>query len=299
MELKQLWYFKHVYETGSFSRAANTLSITQQGLSLSIDKLEKELGVIFFLRSKAGVEPTEIAKAFKEDVDIILKNTTELKANIQAAGRQVNGIVKIGLTPAATPFFVPRLLTEFGERYPYIKLDIKEMTDLTSETAIKQNKIDLACVMDIVNSKNIEKVPLFEDEVMVVVRKDNPLAKREVLRFADLDKESFILPPDDFNWYSSIFDLCNKAGFQPKISYITSDIGLTYGIVSANNSIAFISKKFISSFREGETIAIPLSPKEGLSFRISLIKKKGKTGHYAAEILFDYIRDISKTYIAL
>jgi len=257
MELKQLWYFKHVYETGSFSRAASALSITQQGLSLSIGKLEKELGVIFFLRSKAGVTPTEIAKAFKDDVDMILKDTTELKTNIQTASRQVNRNVKIGLTPAATPFFVPRLLSEFVDRYPYIKLDINEMADQASELAIQQNKIDLACVMNVANAKNVDTVPLFEDEVMVVVRKDNPLAKREFLRFADLGNESFILPPEDFNWCGMIFDLCDSAGFQPNISYVTSDIELTYGIVGASDCIAFISKKFISSFREGETSADP------------------------------------------
>jgi DNA-binding transcriptional LysR family regulator len=298
MELKQLWYFKHVYETGSFSRAASALSITQQGLSLSIGKLEKELGVIFFLRSKAGVTPTEIAKAFKDDVDMILKDTTELKTNIQTASRQVNRNVKIGLTPAATPFFVPRLLSEFVDRYPYIKLDINEMADQASELAIQQNKIDLACVMNVANAKNVDTVPLFEDEVMVIMRKDNPLAKRESLRFADLRNESFIMPPEDFNWSGMILDLCESAGFSPNISYVTSDIELTYGIVGASDCIAFISKKYIS-FRKDETVQIPLSADEGLLFRISLIKNKERTGHRAAEILFDYIRDISKTYTAL
>jgi DNA-binding transcriptional LysR family regulator len=301
MELRQLRYYKQAYETGSFSGAAKALSITQQGLSLSIDKLEKELGVILFLRRKNGVEPTEISASFKKDVDHLLSCADELKTKIQAVARQVNGTVRIGLTPAAVPYFVPRLLSEFNMLYPHVKLQITEMNDLVCEAAISGDTLDLACVMEPRGAKSMEWSSLFEDQVMVIMHRDNPLSSRDMLSFADLAGEDFIVPQEDFRWYQIIIDQCKDAGFQPKISYITSDLSLINSIVRECNCIAFMSKNFLAVFNplnHEEITHVPLQP-GALPFKLGLLRKKEKKVNYLCEILFSYMRDISANNLSL
>jgi DNA-binding transcriptional LysR family regulator len=279
---------------GSFSIAAKSLSVTQQALSLSIDKLEKELGVTFFLRSKTGVEPTEIAVTFKADVDFLLDYLDKLQSKIQMIGREINGHVNLGLTPGAVPYFVPRLLSEFSVRYPHVDLSLNEMSDLACVKAIQDGTVDFACMMRPSNTRTVDWTPLLEDDVLVMMRKDNPLSCRSALHFSDLIEENFILPPKDFRWNQRIKDLCKKAGYRPKISYVTGDLSMIYSLVRESGSIAFMSRNFASAFRVEENAQILLAPEEGLEFKIGIAKKKGLEYGDTVAVLMAYIRDISK-----
>jgi DNA-binding transcriptional LysR family regulator len=289
MEFKQLLYFKHVFEAGSFSKASKELDITQQGLSLSIDKLENEFGVIFFIRSKNGVEPTEIATSFKKDIDQLLDSFETLKMKILEMGREVHGIVKIALTPGSVPYVVPKLRSEFYSLYPHIELDIMEMTDSDCEKAILSGMVDIACAMGPSNTKNIEWVPLFKDEVKVILNKENPLASREMLTFADLKDEHFIMPPEGYRWNQAIREFCNAAGYRPSVSYITGDLSLTFNIIREGDGIAFIHNDISSTFRLDENVQIPLAPDIGFFFQLGLIRIRNKKPGYATELLFDFL----------
>jgi DNA-binding transcriptional LysR family regulator len=293
MEIKQLRYFRQVYESGSFSKASEELGITQQGLSLSIEKLENEIGVIFFLRGKKGVEPTEIAAHFKKDISGLIDSIDSLTTQIQAAGREVNGIVKIALTPGVVTYFVPRLVSEFHELHPHIDLKISEMSDATCETSVASGECDIACLMGPVKTKGLDWAWLFEDTVRVMMKRENPLASRETLRFADLKGERFIMPPTDFRWHQIILDRCAGRGYTPKISYVSGDLSLTYSMIIEGDNISFVNSNVVSTVRPDETETVMLAPEEGLSFRIGLIWKKGGNVGYATKILIDYIREVS------
>ena len=293
MEIKQLKYFKQIYESGSFSKAAEKLGITQQGLSLSIEKLEGELGAALFIRGKKGVSPTPIAAQFKEDVDRLVAAADALKIRVQEAGREINGIVKLSLTNGVISYFVPRLLSEFHELYPHIELRIKEMTDAVCETSIVSGASDLACLVGPVKSKELEWTPLFEDDVSVMMHKNNPLASRETVTFADLAKEQFILPPVEFRWHQTILDLCRKAGYKPDIAYLSNDLTLTYNMIQGGGVITFVNNDIVSTFKPARQALVALASDGKLSFKVGLIRHKSHESGYAEEALIGYLRELS------
>ena len=293
MEIKQLKYFKQIYEAGSFSKAAEKLGITQQGLSLSIEKLENELGVVLFLRGKKGVSPTQIAAHFKGDVDRLVEAADEFKIRVQEAGRGINGIVKLSLTRGVVSYFVPRLLSDFHDLYPNIDLRITEMTDAVCETATASGVSDVACLLGPVKSKEFDWTLLFEDAVSVMMHKDNPLASRASLTFADLAKEQFILPPVEYRWHQTIVDLCRKAGYEPNVAYISDDLTLTYNMIQGGGVISFVNNDIVSTFRPGDQALVALSSNGKLSFKVGLIRHKSHESGYAEEALIGFLREIS------
>jgi DNA-binding transcriptional LysR family regulator len=293
MEIRQLQYFKQVCADRSLSKAAENLFITQQGLSHSIGKLERELGVTLFLRTQYGVIPTEAALSFKDDVNELLDSFSLLKAKMQMTAREAKGRLRLGLTQGATTRFVPWLVGEFAERYPNIELMITEAPDGVIEEHILADACELACTHMPADTEQIEWFPLLQDEVVVMMRRDNPLSMRSCIRIADLKDEKFIMLPPEFKWHGEILELCAKSGYTPRIAYTTWDINITFNLIREVGGIGFLHRDLGQSFRTDDIALVPVHPEEGIHWELGIARKKGRKQGYACEILLDYIQEIA------
>ncbi|MDR1816482.1 MAG: LysR family transcriptional regulator [Clostridiales Family XIII bacterium] len=292
MEIRQLQHFRQVCLDRNLSRAAENLYITQQGLSHSIGKLERELGVTLFLRTKNGVVPTEAALSFREDVDAFLLSFDALKQKMQKVAGEAKGSLRLAMTPGATTRFVPWLVGAFSERYPGIDLTILESPDGVIEDQIIQDVCDLGCSHEPRDKEQIEWFPLFRDDVVVMMRRDNPLALRGAVRFADLSTEKFIMLPPEFRWHDEILGLCRAAGFEPHVAYTTWDINITFNLIREVGGIGFLHRDLGQSFRKDEIALVPLHEDEGVRWELGLLRKRGRRQNFACDVLFEYIREI-------
>jgi DNA-binding transcriptional LysR family regulator len=293
MEIRHLQYFKQVCADRNISKAAENLFITQQGLSHAIQMLERELGVFLFRRNKNGVVPTEEALILLNEAEGILTLFDALNEKMSAVSQTAKGVVRLALTAGAMSYFAPKLIGEFRNRYPNIKLQLVEKPDMICETLLSNGEVDIAYTTGPVNDEAIEWRPLFSDSVMIMMRKSNPLAARNTLRFEDMKTENFILPPVDFKWHNIIIDCCRDAGFEPKISDAIGDLQAMFRIITENGGIGFIHKNLADTFLKHEIALAPLFPDEKLYWELGCAKKKGvKLGH-AVHLLMEYIDEIS------
>jgi DNA-binding transcriptional LysR family regulator len=293
MEIRHLQYFKQVCEDRNLSKAARNLFITQQGLSHAIQTLERELGVSLFLRSKNGVTPTAAAVYLLGEAEEVLILFDALKEKMSAMSKAASGKVTLSLTIGAMSYFAPKLVGEFQERHPKIELRLVENPDMICDESVLNGKADIACTTGPVDSDAIEWIPLFSDSVMIMMRKDNPLATREALGFEDLKSEDLILPPVDFKWHNIIIDRCRDAGFEPNISYSIGDLHAMFRIIAENGGVGFVHNNLAETFRERKIALIPLLPDEKLYWRLGLTKKKGSKLSHAAQLVAEYISEIS------
>jgi DNA-binding transcriptional LysR family regulator len=293
MEIRQLQYFKQVCKDKSLSKAAENLYITQQGLSHAILTLEKEIGVALFLRSKNGVVPTEAAANFLDEVSEVLDAFEALKKKMRTMAESADGKVRVSLTPGAMSYLVPKLVSEFHERYPKIELKIVENPDTLCEEYTANGEVDIACTTGPIANEALEWFPLFKDSVVIMMRKDNPLASREILDFEDLKNEKFILMPRAFKWHDIIIGRCKEAGYDPDIFYEVGDLNVTYNIIKENGGIGFMHQNLAESFGVRETTIVPLAADEKLYWHLGLVKKRRTKLSYAAQIVAGYISEIS------
>ncbi|MDR1246411.1 MAG: LysR family transcriptional regulator [Clostridiales Family XIII bacterium] len=293
MEIRHLQYFKQVCEDRNLSKAAKNLFITQQGLSHAIQTLERELNVSLFLRNKNGVTPTAAATYLLSETEEVLTLFDALKEKMSAMSKAASGKVTLSLTIGAMSYFAPKLVGEFHERHPQIELRLIENPDMLCDESVLNGKADIACTTGPIDGDMIEWLPLFSDSVMIMMRKDNPLAMRDTLSFDDLKSEDFILPPVEFKWHNIIIDRCRDVGFEPSISYSIGDLHAMFRIIAENGGVGFVHNNLAETFRERMIALIPLLPDEKLYWRLGLARKKGSKLSSAAQLVAGYISEIS------
>ena len=204
MDLKELKYFVHIYEEGSFSAASHTAYVTQQALSKAIKRIEEELGVPLFSRSKGGVEPTSAGiTLYKKAVELI-REFENLSNLLFDEDQLAQGTIKIGMHKGIDVLYYNNILHNFGKRYPKISVDVATMTDIESERAVDKELVDFAVSCLPVESDNCIFHKIFEDELIALVNKNDVLAKKEIITFSELANKQILIPDKKHKIYGVV-----------------------------------------------------------------------------------------------
>ena len=163
--LTQLEYIVAVDEYRHFATAADKCFVTQPTLSMQIKKLEDDLGVIIFDRSRQPVVPTDIGYKLIEQARTVLASTQRIKEIINEEKQEVAGTLKIGIIPTLAPYLLPIFIGDYIRRYPGVQVEVEE---LVSEEIIKRLKKDMLDVGIFVTPFHDEKIverPVFYEEI--------------------------------------------------------------------------------------------------------------------------------------
>ncbi|MFF0387421.1 LysR family transcriptional regulator [Kitasatospora sp. NPDC004615] len=202
MELRTLRYFVAVAEELHFGRAANRLHMSQPPLSRAIKQLEAEAGALLFTRSPAGVALTPVGSVLLEEARALLDHADRVRGRVSAAAGGATltiGILGDGADPG-----VARLAAAYRRRHPGTEIRVRD-TDLADPTCgLRAGLVDVALTRTPFDETALTVRALRADPVGVVLRADDPLARREGLRLAALaDRRWFQFPPGtDPRWQS-------------------------------------------------------------------------------------------------
>ncbi|MCK7553490.1 LysR substrate-binding domain-containing protein [Chitinophaga sedimenti] len=194
MTTVQLEYIVAVDTYRSFVTAAEKCFVTQPTLSMQIQKLEDELGVKLFDRSKLPVVPTEIGTAVIHQARTIIKENARIREIISDQKKEIQGILKVGIIPTLAPYLLPRVLTAFMKKYPKVKLEIWEYPTEQIMQLLKQEQLDCGLLATPLHNPHLEEHPLFYENFVVFTAKNNKLSEKKVVNAEELDiKEVWLL----------------------------------------------------------------------------------------------------------
>lgn len=220
MELRHLRYFVAVAEAGNFTRAAETLGISQPPLSQQIQRLEHELGSPLFRRLTRTVELTPAGQVLYEDAIKILKMSDAAFEKARSVGRGLSGSLRIGF--ASSTALNPQvfsLLHSFREHYPMINLYPGELHMAALVNELLKGSIDLGFIrLPCVRSHELEYRVMDTEQMVVALPANHPLAgKAELASLAELADETLIIFPREISpgLYDSVITACTRAGFNP------------------------------------------------------------------------------------
>ncbi|MFG2142927.1 LysR substrate-binding domain-containing protein [Streptomyces sp. NPDC048696] len=193
MELRTLRYFVAVAEELHFGRAATRLHMSQPPLSRAIKQLESELGAALFDRSSAGVTLTPVGAVLLDEARALLDRAERLRVRVAAAAGAATitiGVLDGGTDPSAT-----RLADAYRRRHPSVEVRIRE-TDLADPTCgLHAGLVDIALARGPFDETGLSVRQLRADPVGALLRTDDPLARRDSLKLADLaDRRWFLFP---------------------------------------------------------------------------------------------------------
>lgn len=193
MTLTQLEYVLALNTSGSFSEAAAQCFVTQPTLSMQIQKLESELGVILFKRDKFPITPTEVGLKIIEQAKQIITEKEKLNVLVQIEKGELVGSFKVAIIPTISSSLLPMFLSSFIRKYPDIELIIDEVT--TSEVISGLNKgfYDVGMIALRSSIDNIVSESLFYEPFVAFVPTDHKLMKKSKISQDDLSVDDFLL----------------------------------------------------------------------------------------------------------
>ena len=193
MDLRHLQALVGIAETGSFSAAAAALGTVQSNVSAHIARLERELEVVLVDRTSGRL--TEEGEVVVSRARRMIGELDAMVADVVAMRHEVRGMVRLGLIGTAGRWLVPRLFSAVRARHPQIRLTVTDGTNTTLEAQLASGQLDVAAVTLPVQSDELTTSPLFEEDLVLVVPVDHPLARTVgPLPLADLSDLELLLP---------------------------------------------------------------------------------------------------------
>jgi LysR family hydrogen peroxide-inducible transcriptional activator len=211
MTLTQLEYIVAVSAYGSFSDAANHCFVTQPTLSLQIQKLEDELGLIIFDRSVQPIKPTEKGERIIQQAKIILHESEKLKNEVESETGQFSGRLRVSIIPTVAPYLLPKFLKKFIQKYPAAELIIDEINTVDIIRAINKNLTDIGILALPVNDAGIIEEPLYYEPFVGFVPRNHPLYKKDKLDVDDISIDDLLILREGHCLREQTLKLCKSS----------------------------------------------------------------------------------------
>jgi LysR family hydrogen peroxide-inducible transcriptional activator len=224
MTLTQLSYIVAVDKHRHFATAAQKIYITQPTLSMQIQKLEDELGVLIFDRSKTPVIPTAIGEKIIEQAKVILSGAQHIRDIASVNEGELKGTFRVGIIPTVAPYLVPLFLRHFTNNHPKVELIFEEM--ITSELLenLQDDQIDVGIIATATTNQFYEK-ELFLEPFLAYVSTTHAFAGKDKLELEDLYSENLWLLNEGHCFRDQAIKLCKKTNQKLKTGSISFESG--------------------------------------------------------------------------
>ena len=221
IDSKQLRIFHAVASTGSFTKAARKLFLTQSGVSHSIKALEKELGCTLVRRQGRKINLTEAGEHLQEQGFNILKSMGTLRAELEDSDRWGKDGSRLRLAGSAKVCqeLLPGVLAEFHESFPLCRIEVYNMYTPEALDFLLKGRVDLALTLQPEKEERVDSHELFRDQLMIVVPKGHAWAKYGAVELSEVPKQNFILPSRSSYTFREIRKYFKKMGM-PISSFI-------------------------------------------------------------------------------
>lgn len=241
MKLHAFQYFVVVAEELHFGNAAARLHITQPALSRQIHRLEMELGVKLFRRTKRTVQLTDAGAAFLDEIRKALQQVDSAVQVAQRVARGEVGALRIAFTPSSMHTVLPKILKHFRDLYPDVELALTEICTLDQVHQLKAEKIDVGFLHPPIDDTFLNLYPLQGERLQVALPQNHPLTNQPHIPLKALAHEAFILHPRDEGpvLYDQFLTLCREADFEPHIVYEEVKHQTRIGLVAAGMGLTF------------------------------------------------------------
>ncbi len=289
MELRQLHYVIQIAAEKNFSRAAEKLHIAQPSLSQQLSKLEKEIGVLLFRRTTNSVDLTHAGAAFVEKAQAILDAVDQLKQEMDDLAHMRKGRLVVGSLPITGSHVLPLVLPVFQSLYPEIEIVLVEDSSSKLEQLTASGQTDLSLLSLPLAEPSLSWEPLIMEKICLAVPPQHRLVQAAQganppagIRIEELRHEPFIILKKGQGFRQITLDLCQQAGFEPRIVFESTNIETVQSLAAAGMGIAFVPMMVArAGWSQLAPAYLPLDPTPSRTLVIA--SRKGRYLSKAAE----------------
>jgi DNA-binding transcriptional LysR family regulator len=243
VENRRLKLFVAVAEELHFTRASVRLRIAQPYLSQEIRRLEREIGVELFVRTKRSVMLTPAGHAFLERVRVVLDNTADAVRAAQRASRGEIGRIRVGFMRVAAIGVIPNAISTFRSAHPDVEVLLKDVHSDEGIEAVRTGQLDLCLLhppLTVDPALNIEV--LWLEPLVALLPPKHPLADKQRISLQRLRSERWVITPRESasRLYDEIIAACGAAGFEPHFAQRVSRLTTTFSLVASGIGVTLM-----------------------------------------------------------
>jgi LysR family transcriptional regulator, hydrogen peroxide-inducible genes activator len=219
MTITQLQYVLAVAEHKNFTIAAQKCFVTQPTLSMQIQKLEEELEVQIFDRSKKPIQLTEIGHKIVNQAKNIVNESERIQDIIDQQKGEFGGEFRIAIIPTIMPTLLPMFLTNFIKKYPKINLIIEELNTDELISKLKKGTLDAAIAATPLNEDSIKEIPLYYEPFVGYFPENHQNYSLKKISTDDLALDDILLLQDGHCFRDGILNLCKNKNVQSEKNF--------------------------------------------------------------------------------
>lgn len=208
MNLRDLEYIVAVGKHRSFSYAAEVCHVSQPSLSTQIKKVEEELGLKIFTRSRRKVEITTFGAEFIERAENILSLLSEMHDLADSRNKELKGKITLGVILTVAPYILSHIVKTISDKSPSIQLVLKESTTENLVKEVLTGHLDAAIISLPTDDNIFESASLFTEAFYLAMPKDHPLTTKSVIQDEDLKGLDLILLEEGHCFRNQALDVC-------------------------------------------------------------------------------------------
>ncbi len=287
MDLLQLEYFRTVARLGNMTKAAAELHIAQPSLSVSIAKLEAELGTKLFDRVAGRIRLNNIGQCFYRQTDRIFLAVQDAKQEVSDLSDRGNKLVRFATTASNMCL---GLLSAFYPTHMDYQFEHFMHTLSNAQSLLEEGEIDFILSTTPIETPLIQWVPLFKERILVLASTQHPLSRKKMVQYDELFKYQFVVMKSAFHPEGEFADFFKQAGFPPPTHFTTNEFEVMVQMVKLNVGIAILTEKIAESLCTSpgnNLVTIPIDTDYvGRSLGIARLE-----GHYftkAAQEFYDF-----------
>ncbi|NBW34811.1 MAG: hydrogen peroxide-inducible genes activator [Cytophagia bacterium] len=293
MTLTQLEYIVALDTYRHFVLASEKCFVTQPTLSMQIQKLEEELDVKIFDRTKQPVIPTEIGASIIAQARITLREAGIIRQIIEEQKDNMTGEIRIGVIPTLAPYLLPQLFKNIREKYPQINLVIKETITEEIIQELKNNRLDCGIVVTPLKDSSIKEDIMFYEELFVYVSKKNALHHKKYVLPSEIDPNQLWLLEEGHCFRSQILNLCELRKYSNvNFKYETGSIETLKRMVDKSDGITILPELAVMEFNDSQMKHVKRLKEPSPAREVSLVTHRDHLKTKLLKTLKDEILDI-------
>ena len=291
MTLSELKFIVAVAHEKNFRKAADKCFVSQPALSLAIKKLEEELGLILFERSRSDVTVTDVGQSIVNQAIVVLDEAAKIKELAKLGDSHLSQTFKLGLIYSIAPYLLPLIIPQLRQAAPDMPLEIEENITNNLQDKLKKGIIDAAVIALPFDVPSIETIELYDEEFVAVVPSNHAWSSKKRISSKELSSEKVLLLDNTHCFSSQVQEACPGLSKKSEIQ-VGNSLETIRNMVASNLGISVLPKSAVALKHHNPLVNVISFEKPVPFRRVALAFRKSSVKKDAIEQIAQVIKGI-------
>jgi LysR family transcriptional regulator, low CO2-responsive transcriptional regulator len=288
--LSSLIVFSRVVKYKSFSRAAETLFMTQPGVSNHVAQLEAQTGLSLLRRERGRFELTKEGKVIYRYAQRIEKIATELEDRLHTLHKEIHPLLRIGTVPTYSRILMPYVLGGFQKANPdiRIKLDVGSSNEMEKSLITGQNDIIIAASLHV--SRKMQAFPVLREELVLIAANNHPLTRKKTVSLSEVKAYPLIIREEGSATRDVVLAAFSKMDITPSVLIEAKSTEFIKEWVAQGKGVSILIRRAVSGEEDKSITVVPL--REPLFLEVSVLFLKARRFDPSIQKCVDHVRQL-------